>query len=81
MSDAIAALDKPMYLELCEWGKAEVWTWGASVGLSWRMTGDIRAEWSSIMSIVAFNVKHLESIDFYAHNDMDMMASLSLTNL
>jgi len=73
MSSAIEALNTPFYLELCEWGTAEVWTWAADVGLSWRMTGDVTPNWSSITSIVAFNVMHLNTIGFYAHNDMDMM--------
>lgn len=73
MASAIAALSTPFFLELCEWGTAEVWTWGASVGLSWRMTGDIEATWDSITSIVNFNVQHLDTIGFFAHNDMDMM--------
>jgi len=73
MGDAIASLSSPLFLELCEWGQAEVWTWGSTIGLSWRMTGDITPDWSSIASIVSFNVQHLDSIDFYSHNDMDMM--------
>ena len=75
MSSAIAALNTTLYLELCEWGQAEVWTWAPQVGLSWRMTGDITPEWSSITSIVAFNVMHLNTVGFYSHNDMDMMVS------
>jgi len=73
MSQAIASLSQPLFLELCEWGQAQVWTWGATIGQSWRMTGDITASWSSITSIVSFNVQHLDSVNFYAHNDMDMM--------
>jgi alpha-galactosidase len=80
MSSAIAAVNKPLYLELCIWGDAEVWTWGDTVGLSWRMTGDITAEWSSITSIVAFNVMHLDSVGFYSHNDMDMMVSRTFSS-
>jgi len=73
MSTALAAVSNPIALSLCIWGDAQVWTWGATVGQSWRMTGDITSTWSSITSIVASNVKHLSSINFFAHNDMDMM--------
>jgi hypothetical protein len=31
------------------------------------------AQWSYIKSIIAINVQHLSSIDFFSHNDMDMM--------
>jgi hypothetical protein len=75
MSNAIAALSTPILLEICDWGNAQVWTWGASIGQSWRMTGDVQANWNSIISIVASNVQHLNSVNFYAHNDMDMMVS------
>jgi len=73
MSAAIATLSKPIQLNLCIWGTAMVWEWGATVGESWRMTGDITATWSSISSIISQNVPHLSSVDFFAHNDMDMM--------
>lgn len=29
--------------------------------------------WSYIVDVITFNVVHLSSIDFFAHNDMDMM--------
>jgi alpha-galactosidase len=50
-----------------------VWTWGATVGQSWRMSGDSSATWSYITSIINQNVNYLDYIDFYGHNDMDMM--------
>jgi alpha-galactosidase len=31
------------------------------------------AQWSYIANIIAINVQHLSSIDFFSHNDMDMM--------
>jgi alpha-galactosidase len=31
------------------------------------------ATWSYIASIITTNVNHLASINFYSHNDMDMM--------
>ena len=33
----------------------------------------LRPNWSSILGIIAINVEHLSSIDFFSHNDMDMM--------
>jgi len=73
MSQAIQALSTPIYFEICDQGSAMVWTWGATIGQSWRMTDDIGPTWDSITSIVSFNVQHLDSIDFFSHNDMDMM--------
>jgi len=73
MSDAIQSLPSPMFFEICDQGSAMVWTWGATIGQSWRMTDDIQSNWDSIMGIVKFNVMHLDTVDFFAHNDMDMM--------
>ncbi|TDL18478.1 glycoside hydrolase [Rickenella mellea] len=71
-----AALDKqsrPIQFNLCIWGQANVWTWGSQVGHSWRMTGDASATWSFILMAINTNSQHLSSVNFYSHNDMDMM--------
>jgi len=73
MGAALAAQSRPVQFELCDWGTANVWEWGARVGHSWRMSGDASPEWSYITSIITTNVAHLSSINFWAHNDMDMM--------
>ncbi|KAI9509426.1 glycoside hydrolase [Russula earlei] len=73
MGTAIANNDPPMQYSLCIWGEAHVWTWGARVGHSWRMAGDSSPTWEYIKSIIKHNVNHLSSVDFFAHNDMDMM--------
>ncbi|KAH9998466.1 glycoside hydrolase superfamily [Russula compacta] len=70
---AIAFNVPPMQYDLCIWGDAHVWAWGARVGHSWRMSGDSSPTWEYINSIIEKNVAHLSSIDFFAHNDMDMM--------
>ncbi|KAB5594876.1 hypothetical protein CTheo_1691 [Ceratobasidium theobromae] len=56
-----------------QYGNANVWTWGSRVGHSWRMSGDSSATWSYITSIIARNVDYINYVDFYGHNDMDMM--------
>jgi len=73
MSGALANYPRPVQFDLCIWGLSEVWTWGARVGHSWRMGFDSSPKWSYITSIIAINVKHLNSINFFSHNDMDMM--------
>jgi hypothetical protein len=40
-------------------GNANVWTWGARVGHSWRMSGDSSATWSYITTIINQNVNYL----------------------
>jgi hypothetical protein len=41
MRDAIAKQSHPILYSLCEWGQADVTTWGNATGSSWRTTGDI----------------------------------------
>jgi len=70
MGAALVAQSRPIQYELCIWGQANVWDWGARVGHSWRMSGDSR---SYITSIIKTNAAHINSTKFWAHNDMDMM--------
>ncbi|KAL0959538.1 hypothetical protein HGRIS_011251 [Hohenbuehelia grisea] len=78
MADAIADLAKtsgkpPMILSLCEWGRAEPWLWGRTLGQSWRTTGDIEPTWEAITAIINQNSFYSWAADFYGHNDMDIM--------
>ncbi|KAH9484982.1 putative alpha-galactosidase B [Psilocybe cubensis] len=73
MGAALATVSRPIQFELCIWGDANVWTWGSRVGHSWRMSGDATATWSYISNIININAAHLSSVNFFSHNDMDMM--------
>ena len=49
MGDALLATGRPILYSLCQYGRMEVWKWGADVGgNSWRTTGDIRDTWESM---------------------------------
>ncbi|WP_036409638.1 alpha-galactosidase, partial [Microbispora rosea] len=52
MRDALAATGRPILFSLCNWGQESVWTWGMQTGNSWRNTGDIQANWNSVMGIL-----------------------------
>ncbi|KAG7098845.1 hypothetical protein E1B28_000748 [Marasmius oreades] len=73
MGGALATQSRPIQYSLCLWGNYKVTTWGARVGHSWRMGGDAVPQWSYVVSAITNNVQYLSSIDFYGHNDMDMM--------
>ncbi|KAI0690524.1 glycoside hydrolase superfamily [Cytidiella melzeri] len=73
MGAALAGQTQPIQFSVCIWGNADVFEWGARVGHSWRISGDVSAVWSSITSIISTNVANLGSINFFGHNDMDMM--------
>lgn len=50
MRDALANTHRAIVFSLCNWGQESVWTWGAGVGNLWRTTGDISANFSSMLS-------------------------------
>jgi alpha-galactosidase len=83
MRDALARAGRPIVFSICEWGKSQPWTWAASVGHSWRTTGDIglcwekkacRREWETgIVNILDLQVG-LEGYAGVGHwNDPDML--------
>ncbi len=38
--------NRPITLEICEWGGRQPWVWGGETGNMWRTTGDIAANWN-----------------------------------
>jgi alpha-galactosidase len=74
MGDALLATGRPIVYSLCQYGRLDVWKWGADVGgNSWRTTGDIRDSWES-MSNIGFRQDVLASFAKPGHfNDPDML--------
>ncbi|MGA7342313.1 MAG: glycoside hydrolase family 27 protein [Terracidiphilus sp.] len=53
MDKALKATGRPIVYSLCQYGWDSVWEWGPEVGANlWRTTGDIRASWDSIYTIL-----------------------------
>lgn len=73
MRDALLAQERPILYSLCEWGEAGVQQWGSQIGSSWRMSGDIEAKWSRILSILNQNTFYLHNTNFWGHSDADML--------
>jgi alpha-galactosidase len=73
MRDALAATGRPIVYSLCEWGEDSVWTWGAGTGNLWRTTGDIQANYNSMLSIYHQNVGLYPYASKGAWNDPDML--------
>ena len=65
--------EKPIIYSICEWGFNRPWKWGAEAGNLWRTTGDIRAEWMSVMLIYEFTVRLYKHSAPGAWNDPDML--------
>jgi len=51
MSKALQATGRDIFYSLCEWGRENPAAWASGIGAqSWRTSGDIRDDWSSIAS-------------------------------
>ena len=74
MGDALLKVGHPILYSLCQYGRAEVWKWGADVGgNAWRTTGDIRDTWES-MTKIGFEQDELAPWARPGHwNDPDML--------
>jgi alpha-galactosidase len=47
--------------------------WGNTTGSSWRVTGDITPDWARVAEILNENSFLLNYVDFWGHNDADML--------
>jgi alpha-galactosidase len=74
MGDALRASGRPIVFSLCQYGKADVWNWGPSVGGNlWRTTDDIADNWGA-MSANGFDQDKLAEYAGPGHwNDPDML--------
>ncbi|MFA5262522.1 MAG: glycoside hydrolase family 27 protein [Opitutaceae bacterium] len=74
MGKALQICGRPIVYSACEYGKADVWTWGPKAGANlWRTTGDIQDNWES-MSEIGFNQSRLAPYAGPGHwNDPDML--------
>src|ERR1700682_3285407 len=74
MGDALLKSGRSILYSLCQYGRAEVWKWGADVGgNAWRTTGDIRDTWDS-MTKIGFAQDELAPFAKPGHwNDPDLL--------
>lgn len=73
MRDALSKQDREILYNLCIWGTADVFSWGKNTAISWRMSGDINPSWGSVTHILNMNSFKMNTVDFYSHNDADML--------
>lgn len=73
MKEALEKQDHEILYEMCIWGTADVFSWGNDTAVSWRMSNDISANWDSVSHIINLNSFYLNSVDFWGHNDADML--------
>ena len=74
MGEALLKTKRPIVYSLCQYGRQDVWKWGADVGGNlWRTTGDIRDAWDS-MTRIGFSQNDLAPYAKPGHwNDPDML--------
>jgi alpha-galactosidase len=74
MAQAIRTTGRPMVFSICQYGRADVWKWGAAAGGHlWRTTGDIADRWD-IMSSIGFAQDELAPFGGPGRwNDPDML--------
>jgi alpha-galactosidase len=74
MAEALRATGRPMVYSICQYGRADVWRWGAAAGGNlWRTTGDIADRWE-VMSTIGFAQDELSPFSAPGHwNDPDML--------
>ncbi len=74
MARAMRATGRPMVFSICQYGRADVWKWGADAGGNlWRTTGDIADDWR-IVSAIGFAQDELAPFAGPGHwNDPDML--------
>lgn len=73
MRDALAKQEREILYSLCIWGTAGVFAWGNNTAISWRMSDDIQPNWASVTHILNENSFRLGSVNFWGHNDADML--------
>lgn len=73
MRDALLKQDRTILYSLCEWGTANVQTWGNQTGSSWRHSGDIDPSWGRVLDLLNQNSFKLNYVDFWGHSDADML--------
>jgi alpha-galactosidase len=74
MGDALLQTGRPIVFSLCQYGRDDVWTWGAKVGGNlWRTTDDIQDNWKR-MSDIGFSQFEIAKYIHPGHwNDPDML--------
>ena len=74
MGAALKKTDRDILFSLCQYGMADVWKWGATIGgNAWRTTGDIQDNWSSVRGIFTAQNGHEKYVGPGYWNDPDML--------
>lgn len=73
MAQELDKVNRTIEFAICNWGQANIQSWGKLLGSSWRSTNDIYDQWDRITDIWNQNSFYLNNVDFWAHSDADML--------
>lgn len=74
MGDALAAQDRDIVFNLCQYGYGDVWKWGGEVGgHMWRTTGDLLDMWANLDSVGFRQAGREQYVSPGRWNDTDML--------
>ena len=74
MGAALRSTNRDILYSLCQYGMADVWKWGPSIGgNAWRTTGDIQDNWNSVRGIFTSQAGHEVYVGPGYWNDPDML--------
>jgi hypothetical protein len=73
MSEALDATGRNMLYSLCEWGVYNPAAWASEIANSWRVSGDIRDSWDSIVTRIAIDAPLWRYAGSGGWNDPDML--------
>ena len=71
--DGIADSGRDIVLSLCNWGVQEPWVWGGAIGQLWRVSGDIKNDFFSMLLNLELTAAHAPYAGPGRWNDPDML--------
>ncbi|KAK5574590.1 hypothetical protein RB653_009843 [Dictyostelium firmibasis] len=73
MANALNSTGRQIFFSLCDWGYLSPWTFGISVGNSWRTTPDIKDNWDSMLANLMAQAPISSFSGIGGWNDPDML--------
>jgi alpha-galactosidase len=81
MSKALVNSGRDIVYSLCEWGRENPATWAGKIANSWRVSNDIRDDWTSIVTRIAIDAPLWRYAGPGGWNDPDMLEGNRNTNI
>ncbi|KAJ3262756.1 hypothetical protein HDU77_011840 [Chytriomyces hyalinus] len=73
MRDALNATGRHINYAISNWGQADIWEYGDTLGNSWRTSEDVEDSWQSVIDAIKVNALLSKLAKPGAFNDMDVL--------